>query len=277
MTPKHLLFDRSLEDIRGLINEAEAIDLASHAASNLVPRVKAICKGYMWMTHKIEINAAYRARRITIRPERVSDVWYPPAHLVTRIGRANDVGESVLYISNNEATALLEMRPLVGETFAILQMVLADAAVQPHVFDIALAETAGGGDPKVGAKKFHQTLLGRSLLGHPENEAKLDLIRSFLVRQFTRIVSHGMEHEYALALAIAKFHRAAAIDGIWYPSVAGRLIGTNAALTADAADRLLRPFACWMIRVDKALPQKRYLVKCIAKAVRIDKNGHVFW
>jgi hypothetical protein len=277
MTPEHILFDRSLEDIRGLINEAEALDLASHTASNLVSRVRAICEGYAWMTHRIEIHAAYRARRITIRPNRVSDVWYPPAHLVKRIGRANDIGESVLYISNSESTALLEMRPLVGETFAILQMVPADAAVLPHVFDIALAETAGGGDPKVGATMFHQTPLGRAFLGHPENEAKLALIRSFLVRQFTRIVSHGMEHEYALALAVAKFHCAPGIDGIWYPSVAGRLIGTNAALTAEAADRLLRPFACWMIRVEKSLPEKQYLVKCIAKAEHIDEDGHIFW
>jgi RES domain-containing protein len=277
MTRRNPLSDRTLKSIQALINEVETLDLSKHAASDLVPRVKEICQGYMWMTQKIKMSAAYRARHMADRPQSVSEVWYPPAGLVKGIGRANDVGESVLYTSSSESTAIIEMRPQAGGTLAILQMALSDPNALPHVFDIGLAETSGGGDPKVGAKGIHRTPLGSAILGSSGNQVKLGLIRTFLVRQFTRVVDPGREHEYGLALAIAKFQRAPEIDGIWYPSIAGGLKGTNAVLTADAADRLLTPYACWIVRVEKVLPDMKYLVKCICKATRIDEDGSIRW
>lgn len=231
----------------------------------------------MWTTQSIKLRAAYRARRLANTPSLVADLWYPPAETVKSIGRANDIEESVLYISDSEGTAILEMRPRVTEIFCVLQMVPLDSTQLPHVFDIGLGETSGGGSLAVRAMTFHQSITGRALLRSEENVAKMDLIRSFLVGQFTRIVEQGCNHEYGLALAIAKFHRDPDIDGIWYPSIAGGLRGTNAALTAVAADRLLRPSACWMIKIEDELPDRRYRVKCIAKASRIDAEGKIYW
>ncbi|MCB9882039.1 MAG: RES family NAD+ phosphorylase [Planctomycetes bacterium] len=156
MTNTHPLADRSLESIQAVINEVEALDLSGYSASDLVPRVGEICQGYTWMTQRIRMSAAYRARRLTNRPQSVAQVWYPPADRVRRIGRANDIGEPVLYTSSSESTAIIEMRPKVGETLAILQMVLARPSALPKVFDIALPETSGGGDPKVGANELQR-------------------------------------------------------------------------------------------------------------------------
>ena len=50
------------------------------------------------------------------------DVLYPPCHLVTRHGRLNGIGETTFYCSNRKDTAVLELRPSVGDLITILEL-----------------------------------------------------------------------------------------------------------------------------------------------------------
>lgn len=97
------------------------------------------------------------------------------------------------------------------------------------------------------------------------------------MRQFTKVVPEGKEYEYALSFAIAQVHRDNHIDGLWYPSIACDHKGTNLAIKASAADRLFKPYACWIVEILEEKAENTYLVECKARASKIMDDGTIVW
>jgi RES domain len=274
----HPIASRSLADIHDSIESVESTDLSSTTADALLPKIKRVVEGYAWFTQTMKLKVAYRARILTNAPQHISDIWYPPAHKIKKIGRCNDIGESIFYCSEDQGTAILELRPTNGTSLAILQMLPAQQDTGPKVFEIAIAEnnTDQLSDQKVREKYLIK--FGFKDNSNAEmNFEKLHLIRNFFVKHFTRIVEPSREFNYAISLAIAKLHRDTKMDGLWYPSIASGLKGNNLALTPTAADRFLKPYSCWMITVEKSLPNNEYLVRCTGKAKAIHSDGLIEW
>jgi hypothetical protein len=273
-----VLSERTIEEIREEIHVLESLDLRDQEPDELLRRVRSICRGYMWMTRMIKKEAfAFRARRISIPPGLVSEMWYPPANLITRIGRANGVGEPMFYVSSNGVTAVSELRPVPGETFYVMELELRTPSRGLHMHEVALAESSERRSIEESIQVFHQTDRGRTHLESAENVAKLDAIRQFMVNQFTRVVRAGQEHEYGITLAIAKFHRTPGIDGLMYPSVARNLTGTNAVFTASVADRLYRASNFWMVEVDEVDADSIPSFRVMREARALGPNGRIFW
>ncbi len=193
-----MLSERTVAEIREEIHALESLDLRDREHDELLRRVRSICRGYMWMTRVIrEEFFAFRARRLSVPPDSVSELWYPPASLITRIGRANGVNEPVLYTSSNGVTAVSELRPAPGETFCVMELGLRDPDRGLHLHELALAESSERRSVEESIPVFHQGDRGRTHLQNAENVAKLATIRRFMVDQFTRVVLAGQEHEYA--------------------------------------------------------------------------------
>lgn len=266
-----------VQQIRDEIEALETVDLSVVSDDKLRVCVQQLMKGYAWRTKKVEMKAAYRARRPGEKYRCVKQLWYPPPQIVKKMGRANARGESVFYCASCQDTAILEMRPQIGEELVVLQVGLKDANVWPHVFEIGVPELAAKHDPKVGINRFHRTDIGQNFLGSRKNAKKIQLIRDFLVRQFTKVVPEGKEYEYALSLAIAKTHRDKHIDGLWYPSISCDNKGTNLAIKASAADRLFKPYGCWIIEILEEQARNTYLVECKARAREIMGDGTIVW
>jgi hypothetical protein len=136
----------------------------------------------------------------------------------------------------------------------------------------------------------------RSLLqGDLESLRKHQLIDSFVLREFLRVVHEGDEHRYKLSVAVAELlfgfetdfsdlvPNLGSIDGLAYPSNAAKRINANLAFHPTAFHRLYRPVACKVLRVEEV--RKRIVAgtqvtsfsvtERTAKAVH--PNGQIKW
>lgn len=275
--PADVLAEVRLEEIQERIRVIESLDLADVPMDMLVEQVQALCQGYATITRRISMRAAYRARKSALLFPNVRELWYPPARVLTSIGRCNAAYEPVFYCSDSEGTAILETRPTVGDKVTVLQAIPRSPIRQPRVFEVGLPEHVSPNNPKIPAGQLHDDDEAVKVVGGKDNLAKLRTVRAFLVREFTRIVEPGNEHEYKTSLAITRFHADDSIDGLWYPSIASNRLGTNLALRTGAADDLLRPFACWQIEVVERLADSEFRVLCTKKAKRIEIDGSILW
>jgi hypothetical protein len=63
----------------------------------------------------------FRGRVMTTPPTNLREVGYPPASLVREDGRANRVGESMLYVTTSGAAVAFETRAKVGDMLAVIE------------------------------------------------------------------------------------------------------------------------------------------------------------
>lgn len=269
----------SFRDISRLIRELETLNLDSASVDQIKARIQRLLDGYSCLTRLLETTLAWRARRLDTLPTHVRELWYPPPASVRTIGRLNRPGQSLMYLAASHHTALLEMRPNVGDTFCVLQVRLKDSSILPHVMELGVAEKASHHSVPRTAHILDETKLGREFLG-PHSRKNL-AIRSYLAREFTRVVPRGEEHMFKVSVAIADLLLdSPRIDGVEYPCMAGDPTryggGTNVALKPDSADRLLVPDTCWFSRIEK-IDSAGYHVRCEKRARSIEADGSIRW
>lgn len=110
-----------------------------------------------------------------------SDAWSPAAKYVTKLGRLNKVGESLLYVCPDIYTAIKETKTKVDEPFALM------------VYDVVEEIKA----TSIGLNQNFDSFAG-------ENKMKMRLIHDFLKEEFSRDVAEGLEHLYRVSEIIAK-------------------------------------------------------------------------
>ena len=149
----------------------------------------------------------------------VADCWYPPPS-ITKIGRVNMAGKPVLYTSPvNPIVAATEAGVMDGNPFVLLEFTATK--------EVRLGWIAHLGDLPNGTYDKEET-------------EKLEMIRDFLVEEFTREVGVGTEHLYMITNVIAEdYFNYPNSSGYCYPSVARKEDSWNVAFYADHAKEKL--------------------------------------
>lgn len=227
----------------------ERLDLRVVPPRVLRARVKRLLRGHRWKLRAVLLEAGFRARVVRRRPANVAALWYPRPGAVRAAGRANARGEPVFYASEDERTAVREAQAKQGDEVCILRV--------RSVRRVRLVEIERGARGSGGSRSLRSAAL-----------------RKFLVRQFTRPVRPGHEHEYALCLAIADLHRA--VDGLRYPSSPRARLVRNLALWPGSADRALEPVSCVHARVTR-LRHGRARLERLAASRSIARDGAIRW
>jgi hypothetical protein len=279
----HRLDSRRLEDIQAHIRAIEELDRASTTIDELKERLQLLLDGYTCMTRLISSHQAWRARVNGETPlfENVRQLWYPPAEGIKTHGRLNRPGQSVMYVAGSHHTAALELRPKVGQRFTVLVVRLNDKDALPHVMELGIGGKASEFGFKTDFPLLENTPGGRAFLRG--NEPKHFAIRSFLAREFMRIVPRGHEDQFKLSIAIAEMLMVSErIDGVIYPSIAGDGTGsgggTNMALKPSAADRLFVAETCWLAEVLREVESPgAFEVLCVRRARQIEPTGQIVW
>lgn len=277
----HPLNRRSYLDIASQIREFEKLDRSSLRSNQIEARVRRIFGGYSCITRRVEAREAWRARRLAdaIPYRHVKDLWYPPADKIKTYGRLNRPGQSMLYVSASHHSAILEMRPEIGERFVVLQMRLRNDGELPHVMELGVAERATQHGLKARVHLVEQTAFGRAFLGR--SVRKNMAIRSFLARELTKVVPHGQEDLYRVGVAIADIlMESRSVDGVEYPCMAGDASsyrgGVNLALKPVAADRLFVADSCWVAVIEGRSAAGLH-VRCERRARSIGDRGDIQW
>ncbi|MFZ5448966.1 MAG: RES domain-containing protein [Thermodesulfobacteriota bacterium] len=287
LSGKHLLTGITIDSIKSRIQEIETLNRENVTIEDLKAKIGLLIKGYSCTTRIIDSDFAYRARKNPKNKHfcHVRELWYPPSDRIMIPSRLNRVGRSIFYISASEATAILEMRPRIGEIMTILRCRLINSDVKPHVMELGCAEKFSQHKIPTTLNVLENTTYGRKFLSNQENIEKNLLIRSFLTREFTRVVKRGNEFEFKVTVAIGEILMSdSRIDGVVYPSIAGDVdnwkADSNMALKPESADRLYMPDICWIVEVEKELGtflNKSYLIHCIKKAQSITQDGKINW
>ena len=205
----------------------------------------------------------------------VNDILYPPKHLVTVLGRANDIGQPMFYAALDEKTMLYEVSKNIG----IGQSMIVTIAGFKTGSRIPLAIVVNMDRAKVEGNPNSEAHLVRlqELFSNFDDELKprIELITKFFSDQFALEVKNEEYHKYELTSCYSMYCLVDGKRGVFYPSVQYKY-GFNVAIDPCAVDNMIRPpFKIWKYKLttnedgsfDYPEPEK-------AKEIQ---NGRIIW
>lgn len=199
-------------------------------------------------------------------PKQVSLLSYPPAQYVNRMGRCNDVGQSVLYVTTEPSAVFAEQKGLqVGATFAI-----GEWAVINEMWALQIGFPPGHlYNPHATAKQF--------------SPASLHLDRMFQQCFRTRGSSRYPQtisiFDYVTATGMRVGGDKVIKHGILYPSVDHPNPGAcavNFACAPHVADEYLKLIHADFVRVD-AIDGRTVKFTVLETAQHIEDDGSIIW
>ncbi len=164
--------------------------------------------GFGYVTRPLYLNrpTVYRVRanRDGKSFNNVQDLWYPRPEFVKRRGRCNEANTPVFYCADCDMTAIIEIRPEVGDLLTVLEVELKDPKLQPLVMTVGIHEFTAKSNPKYGGTppdqdEAHQLFLKSE--GLVETNPILD---QYLTEVFMQVVDEGNDDAYKITAAIAR-------------------------------------------------------------------------
>ena len=142
--PNPVLRSASLDVVADRIKRAESLDLTTATSEELGAITNDCLRGYTCPRlplGTLGLRSLYRAVKPNGRViETVKHIRNPPPECVRAYGRANRPGESVFYGATEIDTALLEMRPEVGDRLVVSEW-QPSTLESPEVRELGLLET----------------------------------------------------------------------------------------------------------------------------------------
>jgi hypothetical protein len=281
-------------EIRRRIGALRKLNLATVKEAYLEQQVRELLNiGYVARPLLVNASKAYRVRiNEDGKPfTNTKDLWYPPAKCIKAKGRANDVGESVFYYSDTENTAVIEKRPDLGDILTVLESELIDPNSHPLVMVLGIHEYTAQSNPKYGGTPPELDVKQKQFIEKEGISKTNPLLQAYLTEEFMRKVSPGNEHEYKITVAITKILMnepeflnedgspavGITVDGFAYPSIASNNLGANVALRTESADRLYRPVAATVYRVEEKRDDTHYTLVRLKWSTSIEADGTINW
>lgn len=274
----------SVHYIKKKIAKLKHCDLRKTSVEELVSLLIKLLIHYPISIRALEATPVYRARLLPSGTEPFKskqELWYPPANIVKRLGRLNNVGTSIFYCGNNKHTIIEEMRPRIGEQFIFIECVLKDSKQLPMVVELGIREAMEEYHTQYKAlpERWFKTLEAER--GTTPSEID-QLIREFIAKEFRQRVSPEENYRYKMPVAIAELLLyPPEVDGIFYPSMELTSSAQNLALKPNSADRLYKLNHCELVTVKdiEKLPNNafRYALWHSHASKHISGKGDIEW
>lgn len=270
----------SLFDLRRRIEKFKSADLNDLTLLQVEARIRRIMDAYSTVLQPLDLTGVFRARKNVQGQEflNASELWYPPAGAITKLGRLNKIGESVFYASNKANVASFETRPAEGDVITIMKAVTLTSHSRLECIQVGLIHSSAPEIQHLKRDTLPQSHVGHlAMLGSNKNREKWRTIDEFLCQLLLSDVPVGKEHLYKPTVALANILKVAPhVEAINYPSVATSLNGLNICLAPEIADRLFRPAAFYMLQIGKQVGSLFQIVP-VKKAGPPDATGHITW
>jgi hypothetical protein len=268
---------------KGSINEA----LAEHLKQTLNQVIT-------FISSPIFTTGFPKIQRVTINKnlpgnnnERIKDIKYlkyPPADAVTKNGRANYIGQSMLYATFDPMTALSEMKPRIGDRITTSTWILPDH-IDLVITPIFMMTSGNGGESHNALSLRYLSEYDRALREHPENiQLLIEELIIFVTECFAKEVEYGNSHDYILSAWFANKllyeFEDGRIDAIVYPSVQQRLGMSNIVIKPEVFDAKYELFEVQesIIVVEPRMNAKGYFLQGTNNTKKFDlDSGKIFW
>jgi hypothetical protein len=257
-------------EVQRAIRELEHVDLAAATIEELEARLVPLFRGYRAVAPKFDPGVyLYRGRKCA-KPTRLSEITYPPSHLVSAIGRANGVGQSMFYAATARAVPFFELGVGAGDFLALSRWKTVSPFILNHVgFS---SEPGSFGDAKRNLDKVYKFV--SNTRGHGDLNA---LVYDYLAYAFARPVKGKEQLHYKLTTAISrKMLSGSFIHGLLYPTIEMSGNADNVVLKKESADRHLEFVSAEYILV-KEVRGSQFNIEILDSAARVDLVGTLFW
>jgi hypothetical protein len=136
----------------------------------------------------------YRGVRWNQRPKKIDDLWYPPATVVTKLGRANREGIPIFYASCAGPGAFYELRAQKGDLIALSEWEVAESLWMHNLGFHPEALRRIGVSDGLGRSRWHNPI--------PNETNRHAKLRRQLSLAFTEDIKDGREYRYKQSIAI---------------------------------------------------------------------------
>lgn len=215
------------------------------------------------------------------RVEYIKHLKNPPKECVKKYGRANLIGQSVLYATFDYITALSEMRPEINDTITVSFWKLKteyDLCVTP-IFNNSTKDGIVYNELSLRAQ-----ILSNKMLNQYDDNTKIQIkiILKFIADAFSKEVQEGNHFDYFLSSHYAnrllyEFENGE-IDGILYPSVRQSLTLSNIALKEEIFEKHfeLEKVEESIITSRPTIGQNGWLMEGTGNSTKFE-NGKIIW
>lgn len=279
MHMNHLqLSNLSYIDLKKSIDQFQTIDFKISSIADADKLFRLIIKHFVTQTMVWREPIIYRARRHNVDKllfDNTEELIYPKK--TTTYGRLNEIGESFFYGASHRDTALLEMRPKLGEEFTILESRLITSENAPKYMEVGIREIMAKQNHSPAFMKQNKEML-EITLGTDDNKKRYKLINDFLVSEMTKVIKDHKTHNYKGTIAIGKFYIKGnpLADGMIYPSIS-RLGAECIAIKPESYHRFYNPDRCFKIKIVNVDANGIPTAYCVDNSTKIDTNGQITW
>ncbi|GAB4007143.1 hypothetical protein GCM10028808_10460 [Spirosoma migulaei] len=236
-------------------------DVLAHAAMNcheIERRVKSVFRSVKYAKHPIIVNVD----RVIRATKHTDEAWfdglskfdYPPTSAIS-FGRCNQTGEQVFYCSNDNAIPIFEVRPKIGDYIALSRWAHKDESKRIGLYCVILGAQHLL-DNLEEDDLFRRTLL-QDVVFKPDTRPEIKELDAYVGNLFVK-EAENYHNLYWFTSAVTKAYldltmigveTHSKLDGIIYPSVAGKLKGYNIMLTKAFRDKNLLMTSVYVYQV----------------------------
>lgn len=272
------LSNLSYNELKNTIGQFQSIDFKIFSIADAHKLFNLIITDFMSQTMVWKEPVVYRARKHNVDKilfKNTDELIYPKS--ATAYGRLNEIGESLFYGASHPDTALLEMRPKLGEEFTILESRLINSENAPKYMEVGIRELMAKQNHSPDFIKQNRVMLERSL-GTDDNKRRYKLINDFLVSEMTKVVKDDEAHNYKGTITIGQFFIKgnSLTDGMIYPSVS-RCGAECIAIKPESYHRFYRPDRCFKIKIVNVDTNGIPSAYCVNNSIKIDNSGKITW
>jgi hypothetical protein len=271
------LSDLSFEDLKKSIEKYHSLDFNSSTIADADKLLREIIKHFVTQTLVWNFPVLYRARKHSNKNlfENVSELIYPKNPKV--YGRLNDIGESLFYGATQVDTAIMEMKPKIGDEITILESKLIDQSSVLKFMEVGVKELIEVQNIDSDfMKKYWEKI--NNLLVTEENKKRYLLVNSFLVKEITKIVSDTETQNYKGTIAICQFYikNNDLAHGMIYPSI-NRKGSECVVIKPEVYDKYFYAERCFKSKVVDIKKDGGLQLYCVDNSTNIDVNGKIVW
>lgn len=262
---------RTVEEIRQTINFYIELNHVEKTIEELKEELFKVLIGYTDTVYKINFTALFRARKNKNNESFTNwkELWCPPEHKIEKIGRCNDIGESIFYGSIRPETALFEIRPKLGDKITLLDSQKIGRDISIHA--IAVPQL-------LQADVLVQEILKDYYDSPEKRDIKNRVVNDFLNEEFIRIIDERNQHHYKTTVALSKiFLIDGKTEGLMYCSVASEIGGVNIAIKKEVANEFLEPVEAYEYVVIKQYNETSFTFQLLRVCRKFTKDGDFIW
>ena len=250
----------NLKQIQDIIKEIRRLDLKVVDINIIKEKLKPLFVGYTLRAPIYEPGLKlYRGRVCNEKPNKIEDITYPPAKLITKYQRVNRPGQSVFYCCAGRRVPFFECFVKTGDKFILSQW---------KTISRLLVNNIG---------YLNDNIMGLQPKSLDELKEANILIRNFIDEEFTKNVNKGEEYLYKITIALAEKHFSDDIfNGLLYPSIAINGRSDNLALKPNYVDKNLMIERVEFIQII-SVKGFEYKIKVLDLATSFGKDGSIEW